>query len=182
MRIPSYSQEIHSQWMSAPSTITTPFSATLSHCLVMVSMGTCWLTAKESAGWARLAMTSQVRKISIITAWKGKSKKAKLTLIAIILSIAVIFNGTPVGFVAGVKTFLSHRYYEGTVSFLPADENEGTPRDKLQCRSGWDLPCAPANGFINCTHTPNSPGVCSAATATLQSNDLGVSETKPKWQ
>uniref|UniRef100_A0A8C2CFE6 Ceramide kinase n=1 Tax=Cyprinus carpio TaxID=7962 RepID=A0A8C2CFE6_CYPCA len=38
--------------------------------------------------------------------------------------------------ISGVKTFLSHRYYEGTVSFLPAEGNSGTPRDKMQCRSG----------------------------------------------
>ncbi|TMS02574.1 Ceramide kinase [Larimichthys crocea] len=37
---------------------------------------------------------------------------------------------------SGVKTFLSHNYYEGTISFLPAENNTGTPRDKLQCRSG----------------------------------------------
>lgn len=37
---------------------------------------------------------------------------------------------------SGVKTFLSHNYYEGTVSFLPAEDNIGNPRDKLQCRSG----------------------------------------------
>ncbi|CAN9508287.1 unnamed protein product [Ophioblennius macclurei] len=37
---------------------------------------------------------------------------------------------------SGVKTFLSHNYYEGTVSFLPAEDNMGNPRDKLQCRSG----------------------------------------------
>ncbi|XP_035528790.1 ceramide kinase [Morone saxatilis] len=37
---------------------------------------------------------------------------------------------------SGVKTFLSHNYYEGTISFLPAENNMGTPRDKLQCRSG----------------------------------------------
>lgn len=39
-------------------------------------------------------------------------------------------------FVAGVKTFLSHNYYEGTVSFLPAEDTMGNPRDKLWCRSG----------------------------------------------
>uniref|UniRef100_A0A3Q4N961 Ceramide kinase n=1 Tax=Neolamprologus brichardi TaxID=32507 RepID=A0A3Q4N961_NEOBR len=33
---------------------------------------------------------------------------------------------------AGVKTFLSHNYYEGTVSFLPAEDDVGNPRDKLQ--------------------------------------------------
>uniref|UniRef100_A0A3B4FAK8 Ceramide kinase-like n=1 Tax=Pundamilia nyererei TaxID=303518 RepID=A0A3B4FAK8_9CICH len=40
---------------------------------------------------------------------------------------------------AGVKTFLSHNYYEGTVSFLPAEDDVGNPRDKLQCRSGLFL-------------------------------------------
>uniref|UniRef100_A0A8C6T8K6 Ceramide kinase n=1 Tax=Neogobius melanostomus TaxID=47308 RepID=A0A8C6T8K6_9GOBI len=37
---------------------------------------------------------------------------------------------------AGVKTFLNHNYYEGTISFLPAEDNMSNPRDKLQCRSG----------------------------------------------
>ncbi|KAM4523927.1 ceramide kinase [Fundulus diaphanus] len=37
---------------------------------------------------------------------------------------------------SGFKTFLSHNHYEGTVSFLPAEDNVGHPRDKLQCRSG----------------------------------------------
>ncbi|XP_029902075.1 ceramide kinase isoform X2 [Myripristis murdjan] len=37
---------------------------------------------------------------------------------------------------SGAKTFLTHKYYEGTVSFLPAEDNVGNPRDKLQCRSG----------------------------------------------
>ncbi|KTF74294.1 hypothetical protein cypCar_00027800, partial [Cyprinus carpio] len=41
--------------------------------------------------------------------------------------------------ISGVKTFLSHRYYEGTVSFLPAEGNSGTPRDKMQCRSGCSI-------------------------------------------
>ncbi|XP_051544712.1 ceramide kinase-like [Myxocyprinus asiaticus] len=41
--------------------------------------------------------------------------------------------------ISGVKTFLSHRYYEGTVSFLLAEENLGTPRDKIQCRSGCTI-------------------------------------------
>ncbi|XP_038594860.1 ceramide kinase [Micropterus salmoides] len=47
---------------------------------------------------------------------------------------------------SGVKTFLSHNYYEGTVSFLPAENNMGTPRDKLQCRSGCCV----------CQHKPSS--------------------------
>lgn len=37
---------------------------------------------------------------------------------------------------AGVKTFLNNNCYEGTISFLPAEENMSNPRDKLQCRSG----------------------------------------------
>uniref|UniRef100_A0A8D3BB47 Ceramide kinase n=1 Tax=Scophthalmus maximus TaxID=52904 RepID=A0A8D3BB47_SCOMX len=37
---------------------------------------------------------------------------------------------------SGVKTFLSHNHYEGTVSFLPAEEDAGSPRDELPCRSG----------------------------------------------
>ncbi|XP_077401449.1 ceramide kinase [Vanacampus margaritifer] len=37
---------------------------------------------------------------------------------------------------SGVKTFLSHNYYEGTVSFVPAEDNVGDPRDKEQCRAG----------------------------------------------
>ncbi|KAL6459897.1 hypothetical protein MHYP_G00316560 [Metynnis hypsauchen] len=41
--------------------------------------------------------------------------------------------------ISGVKTFLSHRYYEGTISFLPADGSVGTPRDKIQCRSGCNI-------------------------------------------
>ncbi|MCJ8743263.1 hypothetical protein PDJAM_G00091850 [Pangasius djambal] len=48
--------------------------------------------------------------------------------------------------ISGVKTFLSHRYYEGTISFLPADENVGTPRDKLQCRSGCNICRLPSAG------------------------------------
>ncbi|XP_070785292.1 ceramide kinase [Enoplosus armatus] len=47
---------------------------------------------------------------------------------------------------SGVKTFLSHNYYEGTVSFLPAEDNMGNPRDKLQCRSGCCV----------CQHKPSS--------------------------
>ncbi|XP_053270863.1 ceramide kinase [Pleuronectes platessa] len=37
---------------------------------------------------------------------------------------------------SGVKTFLSHKCYEGTVSFLPAGDDVGNPRDELLCRSG----------------------------------------------
>lgn len=38
--------------------------------------------------------------------------------------------------VAGVKTFLSHHCYEGTVSFLPAQHTVGSPRDGKPCRAG----------------------------------------------
>lgn len=47
---------------------------------------------------------------------------------------------------SGVKTFLNHNYYEGTVSFLPAEDDMGNPRDKLQCRSGCRV----------CLHTSSS--------------------------
>ncbi|XP_040886205.1 ceramide kinase isoform X2 [Toxotes jaculatrix] len=47
---------------------------------------------------------------------------------------------------SGVKTFLNHNYYEGTISFLPAEGDTGSPRDKLQCRSGCHV----------CRHKPSS--------------------------
>ncbi|XP_044279380.1 ceramide kinase isoform X2 [Varanus komodoensis] len=37
---------------------------------------------------------------------------------------------------AGIKTFLSHHYYEGTISFLLASHTVGSPRDKKYCRTG----------------------------------------------
>ncbi|XP_030742014.1 ceramide kinase [Echinops telfairi] len=37
---------------------------------------------------------------------------------------------------SGLKTFLSHHSYEGTVSFLPAQHTVGSPRDQKPCRSG----------------------------------------------
>ncbi|KAM4570149.1 ceramide kinase [Odontesthes bonariensis] len=37
---------------------------------------------------------------------------------------------------SGVKTFLSHNHYEGTVSFLASEDGVGHPRDELPCRSG----------------------------------------------
>ncbi|XP_041110826.1 ceramide kinase-like isoform X1 [Polyodon spathula] len=37
---------------------------------------------------------------------------------------------------SGFKTFLSHHYYEGTISFLPAANTLGSPRDSSRCRSG----------------------------------------------
>lgn len=37
---------------------------------------------------------------------------------------------------SGLKMFLTHHYYEGTVSYLPAKGIMGTPRDSGRCRSG----------------------------------------------
>uniref|UniRef100_A0A250YFV0 Ceramide kinase n=2 Tax=Castor canadensis TaxID=51338 RepID=A0A250YFV0_CASCN len=37
---------------------------------------------------------------------------------------------------SGIKTFLSHHCYEGTVSFLPAQHTVGSPRDTKPCRAG----------------------------------------------
>ncbi|XP_006004505.1 ceramide kinase isoform X2 [Latimeria chalumnae] len=37
---------------------------------------------------------------------------------------------------SGFKTFLSHHYYEGTVSLLPATGTLGSPRDNSRCRTG----------------------------------------------
>ncbi|XP_060892099.1 ceramide kinase [Labrus mixtus] len=37
---------------------------------------------------------------------------------------------------SGLKMFLTHHYYEGTVSYLPARGTMGTPRDVARCRSG----------------------------------------------
>ncbi|KAL2102260.1 hypothetical protein ACEWY4_001428 [Coilia grayii] len=48
---------------------------------------------------------------------------------------------------SGVKTFLSHHYYEGTVSFLPATDNVSSPRDKFKCRSGCHV----------CQHSEHPP-------------------------
>ncbi|XP_071260769.1 ceramide kinase-like isoform X2 [Salvelinus alpinus] len=39
---------------------------------------------------------------------------------------------------SGFKTFLTHHHYEGAVSFLPATDILGTPRDKTRCRAGRD--------------------------------------------
>ncbi|MEQ2264092.1 hypothetical protein XENORESO_019048 [Xenotaenia resolanae] len=38
--------------------------------------------------------------------------------------------------ISGVKMFLTHHYYEGTVSYLPARGIIGTPRDAGRCLSG----------------------------------------------
>ncbi|KAM6214947.1 ceramide kinase [Rhynchocyon petersi] len=40
---------------------------------------------------------------------------------------------------SGLKTFLSHHYYEGMVSFLPAQHTVGSPRDQKPCRAGCSV-------------------------------------------
>ncbi|XP_051916301.1 ceramide kinase-like isoform X1 [Hippocampus zosterae] len=40
---------------------------------------------------------------------------------------------------AGLKMFLTHRHYEGTVSYLPAGAGVGQPRDASRCRSGCSV-------------------------------------------
>ncbi|XP_061898980.1 ceramide kinase-like [Entelurus aequoreus] len=40
---------------------------------------------------------------------------------------------------AGLKMFLTHHYYEGTVSYLPASGIMGAPRDASRCRSGCSV-------------------------------------------
>ncbi|XP_029697036.1 ceramide kinase isoform X1 [Takifugu rubripes] len=40
---------------------------------------------------------------------------------------------------SGVKMFLTHHYYEGSVSYLPARDIIGTPRDPGRCHSGCSV-------------------------------------------
>ncbi|XP_029471656.1 ceramide kinase [Rhinatrema bivittatum] len=40
---------------------------------------------------------------------------------------------------SGLKTFLSHHFYEGTVSFQEAKRTLGSPRDRSSCRSGCHI-------------------------------------------
>uniref|UniRef100_A0A3P8XYT7 DAGKc domain-containing protein n=1 Tax=Esox lucius TaxID=8010 RepID=A0A3P8XYT7_ESOLU len=46
---------------------------------------------------------------------------------------------------SGVKMFLNHHYYKGTVSFLPAEGNLEFPKDKMGCRS----PCHICKTSVN---------------------------------
>ncbi|XP_053718429.1 ceramide kinase isoform X2 [Synchiropus splendidus] len=52
---------------------------------------------------------------------------------------------------SGVKTFLSLNNYEGTVSFLPAEDDKGNPRDEHRCRAGCGV----------CQHSNSSENLCS---------------------
>uniref|UniRef100_UPI00398EB493 ceramide kinase isoform X3 n=1 Tax=Pristiophorus japonicus TaxID=55135 RepID=UPI00398EB493 len=40
---------------------------------------------------------------------------------------------------SGFKTFLSHHCYEGTISYLPATETLGNPRDQAPCTAGCHI-------------------------------------------
>ncbi|XP_061496261.1 ceramide kinase [Rhineura floridana] len=40
---------------------------------------------------------------------------------------------------SGFKAFLSHHYYEGTISILPASHTVGSPRDKKHCKTGCSI-------------------------------------------
>lgn len=79
--------------------------------------------------YADARLPSSLSLIALSDIIKGKSNKTNK-----IYRRAV--SGSQCGSVPGVKTFLSHNYYEGTISFLPAEDDVGTPRDELQCRSG----------------------------------------------
>ncbi|XP_071260772.1 ceramide kinase-like isoform X5 [Salvelinus alpinus] len=57
---------------------------------------------------------------------------------------------------SGFKTFLTHHHYEGAVSFLPATDILGTPRDKTRCRAG-------SCGALSIT--PTDFGMCGANAA-----------------
>ncbi|KAJ8249890.1 hypothetical protein COCON_G00231060 [Conger conger] len=62
--------------------------------------------------------------------------------------------------VSGLKTFLAHNYYEGTVSFLPATDVAGSPRDKTTCRAGCSrcLKDSQAYGTGNCVRGRDQGG------------------------
>lgn len=88
-------------------------------------MEICSSIARGSAGWVPQDMTSQVG--------SQRKRRKRRTFLPPLLS-----SPQEMAFVSvtGVKTFLSHHYYEGTVSFLPVTDNVASPRDKLICRSG----------------------------------------------
>uniref|UniRef100_A0A3P8YNB1 DAGKc domain-containing protein n=1 Tax=Esox lucius TaxID=8010 RepID=A0A3P8YNB1_ESOLU len=58
---------------------------------------------------------------------------------------------------SGFKTFLTHHYYEGTVSFQPATDTLGTPRDKSPCRAGCVLSYQLIHTSLLCS-TPENEG------------------------
>ncbi|KAJ8392027.1 hypothetical protein AAFF_G00083370 [Aldrovandia affinis] len=68
---------------------------------------------------------------------------------------------------SGLKMFLTHNYYEGTVSFLPATDVSGTPRDKTMCRAG-------------CSTCQHSGQLCSEDSQDC--DDISNSENGSDWQ
>ncbi|XP_031657288.1 ceramide kinase isoform X3 [Oncorhynchus kisutch] len=72
---------------------------------------------------------------------------------------------------SGFKTFLTHHYYEGTVSFLPATDILGTPRDKTRCRAGCFI--CQHNGQL---YSEDAPEICET------DPDVSDSEYKGGWR
>ncbi|KAI4893842.1 hypothetical protein NFI96_024802 [Prochilodus magdalenae] len=81
--------------------------------------------------------------------------------------------------VSGVKTFLSHHYYEGTISFLPASGNIGTPRDKIQCRSGCNVCQLPSTDKAV---YKVEDSISDTGKANLIPKLQGIRKTKDVWQ
>ncbi|CAB1323499.1 unnamed protein product, partial [Coregonus sp. 'balchen'] len=72
---------------------------------------------------------------------------------------------------SGFKTFLTHHYYEGTVSFLPATDILGTPRDKTRCRAGCFI--CQHNGQL---YSEDAPEICKT------DPDVSDSEYEGGWR
>ncbi|KAM9808264.1 ceramide kinase-like [Neosynchiropus ocellatus] len=70
---------------------------------------------------------------------------------------------------SGLKMFLTHHYYEGAVSFLPAKGITGTPRDASKCRSG-------------CTICQHSGQLLSNRTGKYENNELSDSDADGEWR
>ncbi|KAM8861911.1 ceramide kinase-like [Synchiropus picturatus] len=70
---------------------------------------------------------------------------------------------------SGLKMFLTHHYYEGTVSFLPAKGITGTPRDASKCRSG-------------CTICQHSGQLLSKRPGKYENNEVSDSDADGEWR
>lgn len=70
---------------------------------------------------------------------------------------------------SGVKMFLTHHYYEGTVSYLPARGIIGTPRDATRCRTGC----------LVCQHNGQ---LLSETAETYEVDEASDSESDSKWR
>ncbi|XP_042266742.1 ceramide kinase-like isoform X2 [Thunnus albacares] len=70
---------------------------------------------------------------------------------------------------SGLKMFLTHHYYEGTVSYLPARDIMGTPRDAARCRSGC----------VVCQH---SGQLLSERAERYETDEVSESESDGEWR